>query len=297
MEWSTNIVVANGIRQQYYRTGGPKPPLVLLHGAGDAGLCWTPVAEALQSQFDVIMPDARGHGLSASPEEGYSSTDRAADVAALIEALGLDRPAVMGHSMGAMTALSLAALHPHSLSAVILEDPVFRLELRPAASEDQQRAWQERSRREWAQMRALGREDIIARARRNNPSWPEGDLGPWADARLQGTGAYIGKTRFPEHPGWQELLRMVTVPALLITADPDRGALVTPEAAAEARRILPSLKVVHIAGAGHNIRREQYDAFVDAVQTFLREEFVQPGRTGAGRYDAAEKSIRNGETE
>jgi pimeloyl-ACP methyl ester carboxylesterase len=61
----------------------------------------------------------------------------------------------------------------------------------------------------------------------------------------------------------------VTVPTLLVTSDPERGGIVTPEAAAEATRILPSLQVARLSGAGHNIRREQFDAFVATTRTFL----------------------------
>src|SRR5579884_3987242 len=125
-EWYSGDVVANGIRIHYYRTGGEKPPLVLNHGATDNGLCWTRLARALEADYDVIMPDARGHGLSDAPETGYSSKERAADLADLIEALHLDKPAVGGHSMGAQTTFRLAADYPDLLRCAILEDPGFR---------------------------------------------------------------------------------------------------------------------------------------------------------------------------
>ena len=60
-------MIANGIRLHYYRTGdGTKPAVVLCHGFSDSGLCWTPVARQLEADYDVIMLDARGHGLSES---------------------------------------------------------------------------------------------------------------------------------------------------------------------------------------------------------------------------------------
>ncbi|TME98027.1 MAG: hypothetical protein E6I52_18355 [Chloroflexi bacterium] len=60
---------------------------------------------------------------------------------------------------------------------------------------------------------------------------------------------------------------------LLVTSDPERGGIVTPEAAAEAKRLLPSLEVVRLTGAGHNIRREQFGAFVAAVRSFLTANY------------------------
>ena len=61
-EWQQGDVLTNGIRMHYYRTGGDKPAMVLVHGFSDSGLCWTPVAKALAADYDVIMIDARGHG-------------------------------------------------------------------------------------------------------------------------------------------------------------------------------------------------------------------------------------------
>src|SRR5690348_4133423 len=108
-QWQTGDVHANGIRQHYTRTGGDgtKPPLVLAHGFSDDGLCWIPVAEALAPDYDVVMVDARGHGLSEAPAQGYGPAEQAADLAVVIAALGLRRPAILGHSMGAATTLVL----------------------------------------------------------------------------------------------------------------------------------------------------------------------------------------------
>jgi pimeloyl-ACP methyl ester carboxylesterase len=61
--WQSGDVETNGIRLHYTRTGGAKPPLVLAHGVTDSGLCWTPIAEALAADYDVIMVDARPWAL------------------------------------------------------------------------------------------------------------------------------------------------------------------------------------------------------------------------------------------
>jgi len=94
--WYDGTVEANGIRQHYWRTGdGSQPAIVLCHGVTDNGLCWTPVARALENDYDVIMVDARGHGLSDAPEDGYGTEDRADDVAALVRALEADGISVL----------------------------------------------------------------------------------------------------------------------------------------------------------------------------------------------------------
>lgn len=81
------------------------------------------MAETLQADYDVIMVDAHGHGKSDGPEHGYGAAEYAADYAGVIKGLQLTRPAVPGHSMGAMTALALAGLYPDLPGKILLEDP------------------------------------------------------------------------------------------------------------------------------------------------------------------------------
>lgn len=264
--WQSGDVVANGITVHYTRTGGGRPPLVLNHGATDNGLCWTPVAGKLEADYDVVMPDARGHGLSDAPEDDYGSGARAADLAGLIAALELRRPAVGGHSMGAGTTLRFAADYPDLLSCAILEDPGFRAAdapTRPGGPRDMV-----------LRFKGKTREELIAHARENHPRWSEDELGPWADSKVQVSLNFANAPRtFPEWPDFRELLPKVTVPILLITSDPEQGGIVTPEVAEEAKRILPSLKVVRLSPAGHNIRREQFERFVEVVRAFLKESY------------------------
>ena len=271
-EWFSGDVVANGIKIHYYRTGGgDKPPVVLSHGATDNGLCWTRLTRALEADYDVIMPDARGHGLSDAPEEGYTAAERAADLAGFIEALRLERPAVGGHSMGAGTTLRLVADYPDIARCAILEDPGFRSGAPDQPDQAAMEARRARMRQSAIEFKALGSEGIIARGREQHPDWAEEEFGPWADSKLQVSERFGLAPRFPERPDWRELLPRVRCPALLVTADPERGAIVTPESAAEAQRLLPGLKVVRLPGAGHNVRREQFDAYLQAVRAFLAE--------------------------
>ncbi len=263
-EWFSGDVDANGVRIHYHRTGGDRPPLVLSHGATDSGLCWTPVARALESEYDVIMPDARGHGLSDAPANGYSSAEQAADLAALITTLGLERPAVGGHSMGAGTTLQLIADHPQLARCAILEDPGFRSGGPP------QPGARDAMRRVVRDAQSDGLEATIARGRVASPRWSEDELGPWAQAKVQLSRQFLdelgNRTMGPE---WSALLPRVRCPVLLIIADLELGSIVTRAVAEEARQLSLSLQVVHLGGAGHNIRRERFDRFVVAVQTFL----------------------------
>src|SRR5918997_3105648 len=89
--WTDGYVVANGIRIHYWRTGGNKPPLVMAHGSSDDGLCWTNLAREFQDQYDIVMFDARGHGLSDPPSPSDPPDVQVEDLAGLIRELKLDR--------------------------------------------------------------------------------------------------------------------------------------------------------------------------------------------------------------
>lgn len=88
--WTECDVLVDGIQIHYTRTGdGSKPPLLLLHGFSDDGMCWLPVARDLEAKYDLILPDARGHGRSARVQPG-EDVNMAADIAGLIRRLGLN---------------------------------------------------------------------------------------------------------------------------------------------------------------------------------------------------------------
>ena len=264
--WQAGDLDVNGLRLHYTRTGGSKPPVVLTHGFSDDGLCWTPVAKLLEPDYDVIMIDARGHGRSDGPEQGYGQSDHAADVAGVITGLGLRRPAVLGHSMGAATALALAGLYPDLPGAILLEDPPawWVVGVSPGFTPERQ-----------AQMRAgivnlkrKTREELIADQHAASPAWSEAELGPWADSKLRLSFNVLNRNNAPAED-WPTMVKKITCPVLLITADPARGAIVTTEGAAALQALVPQTQVVHLPGAGHSIRREQFDRYMETVRSFL----------------------------
>ncbi|HRF48527.1 MAG TPA: alpha/beta hydrolase [Anaerolineales bacterium] len=268
--WISGEVELEGVSLHYTRTGGAKPPLVLAHGVTDDGLCWSPLARVLEAEWDCIMVDARGHGRSSAPETGYDPLTQGRDLAGLIAALGLRQPAVLGHSMGAGSTLGLASQFPEAVGAILLEDPPMWW--RAPDPNDTTLAERAAGMGAWiAGLKLKTREELIAAERVNQPAWSDEELGPWADAKLRVSPhvARIFKDRFVERLGWPEALRTITCPALLISADPERGAIVTAEGAASLQAYMPQLQLVHIPGAGHNVRREQFAAYVQAVRGFL----------------------------
>ena len=116
-------VAAAGVRLAY-RAWGPEeaPPVVLLHALGESSADWAQVAAALAPRWRVYAYDQRGHGASDWPGN-YTIDQLTADLAAFIDALGLDQVTLVGHSVGAPPAYRYAARHPERVAGLILEDP------------------------------------------------------------------------------------------------------------------------------------------------------------------------------
>jgi pimeloyl-ACP methyl ester carboxylesterase len=267
--WTNGFVNANGLRIFYHRSGSGshRPPVLLLHGITDNGLCWSRVAHDLEETYDVIMPDARGHGRTEGPVSGLAFDRLAEDAAGVIQELGLERACLFGHSMGAMTALVAAAKTPHLVRAVILEDPPLwdQEQLLLNGNQHVQRA------KEGLAFRELPLPDRIARGQAENPGWSYDEILPWAESK----GEYnpeimnIWLHGEPMLSPWRQALPRVACPLLLITADVHKGGLVTKKVAQEARRLCKQCEVAHIRGAGHCIHRDRYAETMRVVMDFL----------------------------
>jgi pimeloyl-ACP methyl ester carboxylesterase len=234
--------------------------LVLSHGLTDNGLCWSRFAAAMADAFDVVMIDARGHGDSARIPTG-APFDPARDLAEAIAALGLQRPVVMGHSVGARATAAYANAHPGQVAKVVLEDPVFL----PLASEAAAAARRRRFETQVAAFRSMTEAQILARGRADSPLWHDDDFPAWAAAKRQVDPGALPVYRIP----WTEEIDRIDAPTLLVHGEAACGALVTPDIAAQAAAINPRFRSVEIPGAGHNVRRENFAAFLAAVRSFL----------------------------
>ncbi len=109
----------NGQIIYYERTGEGQRPLLLLHGNGESHSIFDELSAGLSDEYDIIAPDTRGHGQSATPSE-YHYRDFATDLILLIEALGLKQPLVLGFSDGAITAMLAASKRPELFGGLIL---------------------------------------------------------------------------------------------------------------------------------------------------------------------------------
>lgn len=107
---------------QYVRVGGQGPAVVLLHGFGDTGDMWEPLATILVKDHQVIVPDLRGMGLSSHPEAGYEKAAQARDLAGILDALKVQRFQLVTHDIGNMVGYALAAQFRSRVSSWVVMD-------------------------------------------------------------------------------------------------------------------------------------------------------------------------------
>jgi pimeloyl-ACP methyl ester carboxylesterase len=269
--WTDGYVLTNGIRIHYWRTGGAKPALVMAHGSSDDGLCWTNLAKELEDQFDIILFDARGHGLSDPPKPGDPVDVQADDLAGLIRELKLVKPIVMGHSMGSFAAAAFAAKYPDMARGVVLEDP--NLGSRPMApsgnSDDPQ------TRRAAVLARNNTSEtELVAGCMKSSPKWGRSECEIWAPSKRRhhpdtALGRGVGA-----RPPMSELFSKIIVPTLILKADAQGDVRQQNEKVAG---LLKHGQIVHIEGAGHNVRRDAKERTLAVLKPFLAKLAGAPG--------------------
>jgi pimeloyl-ACP methyl ester carboxylesterase len=255
-DWERGTVNANGVELQYYRIGSG-PPIVMAHGYYENGRTWGRLARDLATDYEVVTYDARGHGRSDAPEDGYSVDDRVADLIGLVDELGLSEPILYGHSMGGSTAAWAATEHAERLRGLVLEDPAglhgapeISPEERVSIVEDRIADWQERSRSEIAAEHTEHGEDLahrIAQARKE----------------CQPEIAAIQREGFPP---LADAFEDITCPTLVLKSDESEDERAATRAVTDR---LSDGWLVHVDGADHYVVRSQYEDAVTQVASFL----------------------------
>ena len=271
IDWSQGEVESDGATLRYFRSGGDLPPLVMVHGLTDCAQYFTRVADALAEHWDVVAYDARGHGASSRITDAFDEATRVADLIAVVATLELDRPALVGHSMGGGTITLALATHPGISRGAVLEDPNWweppdaklerRLEQRKAYFVD----W----RVSLAELQHQSHDVALAQRATDEPTWSPIDVSTSLDGRL--AVQLDALDRFAEdHGPWRPLVPRFTCPTLLLIGEDDNpGTVVSRADAEEASRLNPLLQWVQIPGAGHHIRYDRFDAYLGAVVPFL----------------------------
>jgi pimeloyl-ACP methyl ester carboxylesterase len=120
-DFHTRMVETNGTRL-YVRVGGHGPAVVLLHGFGDTGDMWAPLAADLAKDHTVVVPDLRGMGLSDHPDSGYTKKNQAVDIAGVMDAYKIKSAALVTHDIGNMVGYALAVQYPERISRWVAID-------------------------------------------------------------------------------------------------------------------------------------------------------------------------------
>jgi N-formylmaleamate deformylase len=252
-------VHANGIRQHLLHYPGPGPQLLLIPGITSPAITWGFVAERLAERFDVHVLDVRGRGLSEAGDLDYSLDAMAEDAIALVAAAGLSKPFVMGHSMGARTAIRAARKNPEPFAGLILLDPPVSGPGRRAYPPGW--AWYGDS------IRLAQKGCSAAEMRAFCPTWTDEQVALRAEwlHTCQYTAiktAYDGFHTDDIHAD----LPQITLPMRLVVAG---GAPVIQAGdITEIQSLAPHIELRTVAGAGHMIPWDDLDGFLRAVMDF-----------------------------
>jgi N-formylmaleamate deformylase len=268
LPWTEIDIPVEGSHLRAYRTGRPgAPPVLLAHGLTDNAHYWARTVEALAADYDLALFDARGHGQSGAVPDPFDEAVRVGDLWCVVEALGLKRPALIGHSMGAATVAAAAAQRPGVARGVVLEDPPW---VEQPASPADLRAYMRVWRTDLLALQALPREAALAQRRAEHPDWAERDHDLSLDAKWQAD-PHVLDVYYQGSTPWRDLARALDCPLLLLTGENERGAYVTPALAREAVQLARAGQWVHLPGASHSARFSRFDPYLPTVRRFLAQ--------------------------
>lgn len=249
----------------YYEIHGSGPPLILTHGYSSTSAMWQGQIEALSKRHTLILWDMRGHGQSDYPDnpDAYSEARTVGDIAALLDAAGVDKAVVGGLSLGGYMSLAFHRTHPERVRALLIIDtgPGFK-------KDDAREVWNKRARdtgdrfdREGLDMlKSLSpeRASVTHRNARGLALAARGMLAQ-RDARVI------------------ESLPDIKVPSLVVVGADDTPFLAASDYMAAK---IPGAQKAVIPNAGHAVNIDQPQAFIDAVLPFLDGlEAEAPGKT------------------
>ncbi|HXV33432.1 MAG TPA: alpha/beta hydrolase [Gaiellaceae bacterium] len=243
--------------------GGHGPPVILLHGLAGYGGEWIDTASWLCRRHRVVAPDLRGHGNSDKVPWTVAPRAFVTDLTAWLDALGVERAAVVGQSFGGLIAFLAAALHPERVARLVVA------EASPAPDPDAEadvRAWLE----SWpvpfrdvdAAIRFFGGESLRARAWARGLEAREGGLWPRFDVQT------LLRTLRESAAGWWDEWSSIRCPTLVVRGE---HGLPADEGQAMIARV-EGAALAAVPGAGHDVHLERPDEWRRVVQPFLAEE-------------------------
>ena len=256
--------LSTGVRVEYVEQGRPgSTPVIFLHGVTDSWRSFELVLRRLPASIHALAISQRGHGESSRPAAGYSYSELAEDVRAFMDALGLQRAAIVGHSMGASVAQRLIVDHPERVSRLVLMGSFAAIHGNPVVSE-------------FVDSAILPLTDPIAPdfAR----EWQLSTIAQPVDPEFFAT--VVAETlKVPAHvwhqafqgflqtPDFTSELAGVTVPVRLIWGDRDAYAVRADQETL--LKAMPTARLVTLEGVGHAIHWEDPDRVVASLLEFL----------------------------
>ncbi|MCW2601967.1 MAG: alpha/beta hydrolase fold [Pseudonocardiales bacterium] len=256
----------DALRIRVYRRGTGPIPLVLVHGATDSALAWTPLARALSNDFSIVAYDGPSHGDSETAGGGVHTAFHY--LPALVQQLGLDRPVVLGHSWGGACVAAAIDSSPELFRCAILEDPPWTDSAEASAGG----AALARIRETMSFERSAPASELSAYIEERFAHWTDEDRALAFHSKLsfQKHSSWVS---FPGSPGyeWGWIVPRLKLDVLLITggdADNPSPRVITPALAAKVAGLSDRIRVETIESAGHGIHREAQDQFVALVTSF-----------------------------
>lgn len=250
-------------------------PAVLLHGFGDSPECWSPllaaVADSLDADVEVATPAAPGHAAErlaegAALELTYLSTTAIDYIEPVVEDAG--RPVLLGgHSMGAATAVVVAARRPDLVAGLYLEDPPWSWP--PSSEPDPNLAQGTAELAQWiAGLQGSSHEDRVQWCLDHNPGWPRDEYGIWARAKADVDPAVFTRPLDIGRFSWRSSVDAVGCPATMLIGEWPLGSTCMPEVADYVEQ--RGWRVIRVRRAGHDVRRQNRRAAIEAFVSALR---------------------------
>ena len=247
---------------------GSAPTLLFLHGLTDSGSGWPEAVAHWGSRFAIVAVDQRGHGRSPrfTPAQlaEHPGELMVADAIGVLEQL--ERPVVIGHSLGGAVALTAGVRRPELVRGLVLEDPA---PLGPDEPLRSQRASDFVADLQEA-LSAGGDEELLEARRRRHPDWPESELLVTGQAEQQMDLDYLEAGEWKPTTPWPELFAEVAVPTLVVSGDRPEEICVDDTMERGIGKIgNPRVTLHRIGAAGHCIRREQPGEYYRVVDDWL----------------------------
>jgi pimeloyl-ACP methyl ester carboxylesterase len=258
-----------------WTSDGGDLPALLLHGFTASALTWARAGRSLGHCRRLVLPDFRGHGDSGRSERGFTLDLLTGDTLGLIDGLGLNRFALLGHSMGAEIAARIAVELPDAVSALVLEDPPMRPV--PPAPEGEPAGWLA----DWiAAMEGLPDQSaeeqirtVAAQLPQASPSWPPEELARLAASQIRFDLGVISRFRDPSYRmATPKGMSEIGCPTLLVCGNPELGGIAAADVLAEIEALrIARLRVERFDRSGHWPHVEEPDRFDSVVGRFLEQ--------------------------